>query len=85
MSQSTIQIDTQSQNNNGQLQRYQKIGEPQNANNQLQRLQNTEDFIATQQPTDLVNGTYPFTEIQDVENQTQQSTQFSTIQRMSSS
>ncbi|CAG8514801.1 39349_t:CDS:2 [Gigaspora margarita] len=84
MSQSTIQIGAQSQNNNGLLQRHQNIGGPQNASGQLQRLQNTEDFIDTQQYNGLVNGAYPLIEIQDVENQTQQSTQFSTIKQMSS-
>ncbi|CAG8741841.1 16521_t:CDS:1, partial [Gigaspora margarita] len=78
MSQSTIQIGVQSQNNNGQLQRPQNIGGQQNANGQLQRLQNTGGFIATQKHTDLVNGTYPFNKVQNVENQAQQSTQFST-------
>ncbi|KAF0497549.1 hypothetical protein F8M41_020678 [Gigaspora margarita] len=66
MSQSTIQIGAHSQNNNGQLQRHQHIVGLQNVSGQLQSLQNTEDFIATQQHTDLVNGTYPLTEIQDV-------------------
>ncbi|CAG8653630.1 20933_t:CDS:2 [Gigaspora margarita] len=79
ISQSTIQIGAQSQNNNGQLQRRQNIVGLQNVSGQLQRLQNTEDFIDTQQHTDLVNGTYPLTEIRDIENQTQQSAQFSAM------
>ncbi|CAG8688946.1 4088_t:CDS:2 [Gigaspora margarita] len=63
------------QNNNNQIQRPQNISGQQNINNQFQMLQNTEDFTATQQHIDLINGS---TRIQDVENRTQQSTQFST-------
>ncbi|CAG8819999.1 15578_t:CDS:1, partial [Gigaspora margarita] len=79
MSQSTNQSDAQPQNNNRQLQRHQNIGRQQNSYGQPQRLQNTSDFIAIQQHNELVNGAHPFTRIQDIENQTQQSTQFSTI------
>ncbi|CAG8805482.1 37227_t:CDS:1, partial [Gigaspora margarita] len=72
MSQFTIQIGVQPQNNYGQVQRPQNNGGPQNANGQFQRLQNTDDFIAIQQHADLVNGAYPFTRKHEVENQTQQ-------------
>ncbi|CAG8697490.1 25793_t:CDS:2 [Gigaspora margarita] len=80
--QSTIQPNAQPQNNNGQPQRHQNIGRLQNAYGQLQRLQNTS---AIQQHNELVNGTHPFTRIQYVENQTLQSTQFSTMLFLGSS
>ncbi|RIB25093.1 hypothetical protein C2G38_2166825 [Gigaspora rosea] len=78
MSQST-------QNNNGPIQRPQNIGGSQSANSQFQRLQNADDSIAIQKHTDLVNGTYPFTETQDAENQTQPSIQFPTMLFLGSS
>ncbi|KAF0497547.1 hypothetical protein F8M41_020676 [Gigaspora margarita] len=79
MSQSTNQISVLPQNNNGPIQRPQNIGEPQNVNGQFQRLRNTDDFIAIQQHASLVNGAYPFIRIQDIENQTHQNMQFSTM------
>ncbi|KAF0497551.1 hypothetical protein F8M41_020680 [Gigaspora margarita] len=85
MSQSTIQLNAQPQNKNVQPQRSQNIGRLQNVYGQLQRLQNTSDLFAIQQHNELVNGTHPFTRIQYVENQTLQSTQFSTMLFLGSS
>ncbi|CAG8764441.1 25331_t:CDS:1, partial [Racocetra persica] len=87
MNQSTVQlINVQLQNNNSQPHGPQNIGRHQNTNGHLQRASNTgrtqnlfnNISIAVQSYADLVEGTYPFTRTQSIENPLPQSVQFST-------
>ncbi|RIB30094.1 hypothetical protein C2G38_2153523 [Gigaspora rosea] len=94
MNQSANQTISAQPQNNGQLQRSYNLGGPQNAGGFLQRTSNistrslrpqntvnifADDFINIRRYTDLVEGIDLSIRTQDIENQSSQGVQFSTL------